>query len=105
MVERFLRAKDNKVDSKSTPASEPVRTVSDDYRAAVKQTIENEVGALIQEEIRAAARELVEEQRKAIREAVQQHKQIIQEVVEEEKVAIRAKIEDLRRAITTLGVG
>ncbi len=77
----------------------------DDYRAAVQNLIQKEVGSMIDEEIRAAAHELVEEQRKAIREAVEEHKLVIRQVVEEEKVAIRARVEELRRSIIRLGMG
>ena len=114
MVERFFRSKDDKPESKapsgkveSKPAS-PDRNatnVTDDYRASVKLMIETEVGAIIQEEIRKAARELADEQKKAIREAVEQHKEIIRDVVEEERLAIHEKIEELRRSIASLGTG
>jgi ATP-dependent Zn protease len=76
-----------------------------DYREAVKRLIETEVGNIIDEEIRKAARELVEEQRKAIREAVEEHKLVIRQVVEEEKKAIWSRLEDLRRSILRLGMG
>jgi sulfite reductase beta subunit-like hemoprotein len=76
-----------------------------EYREAVKRLIETEVGNIIDEEIRKAARELIEEQRKAIREAVEQHKLVIRQVVEEEKRAIWARVEELRKSIVRLGMG
>jgi len=76
-----------------------------EYREAVKTLIETEVGNIIAEEIRKAARELVEEQRKAIREAVEEHKLVIRQVVEEEKKAIWGRLEELRRSIIRLGLG
>jgi len=76
-----------------------------EYREAVKRLIETEVGNIIDEEIRKAARELVEEQRKAIREAVEEHKLVIRQVVEEEKKAIWGRLEELRRSIIRLGMG
>jgi hypothetical protein len=76
-----------------------------EYRDAVKRLIETEVGNIIGEEIRKAARELVEEQRKAIRDAVDEHKLVIRQVVEEEKKAIWGRLEELRRSIIRLGMG
>jgi len=76
-----------------------------EYREAVKRLIETEVGNIIDEEIRKAARELAEEQRKAIREAVEEHKAVIRQVVEEEKKAIWARIEEFRKSIIRLGMG
>jgi hypothetical protein len=76
-----------------------------EYREAVKRLIETEVGSIVDEEIRKAARELVEEQRKAIREAVEEHKLVIRQVVEEEKKAIWSRLEELRRSIIRLGMG
>jgi len=114
MVERFFRSKDDKPEAKPTstkvenkPANVVTNasSVTDDYRTAVKQMIETEVGAIIQEEIRKAARELADEQKRAIREAIDQHRQIIREVVEEEKLTIHSKVEELRRSITSLGMG
>jgi polyhydroxyalkanoate synthesis regulator phasin len=76
-----------------------------EYREAVKKLIDTEVGNIIDEEIRKAARELIEEQRKAIRDAVEQHKLVIRQVVEEEKRAIWARVEELRKSIVRLGMG
>jgi hypothetical protein len=76
-----------------------------EYRESVKRLIQTEVGNIIDDEIRKAARELAEEQRKAIREAVEEHKLVIRQVVEEEKKAIWDKLEELRRSIVRLGMG
>lgn len=76
-----------------------------EYRESVKRLIQTEVGNIIDDEIRKAARELAEEQRKAIREAVEEHKLVIRQVVEEEKKAIWDKLEELRRSIIRLGMG
>ena len=94
-----------KIENKPANVVTNASSVTDDYRTAVKQMIETEVGAIIQEEIRKAARELADEQKRAIREAVEQQKQIIREVIEEEKLTIHAKVEELRRSITSLGTG
>jgi hypothetical protein len=82
-----------------------VLSSSEEYRTSVKNLIEKEVGDIINEEIRNAAKELVEEQRNAIREAVEEHKLIIRQVVEEEKVEIRMRINELRKSIIRLGLG
>ena len=79
--------------------------VVDEYRDAVKKLIENEVGNIIDEEMRKAARELIEEQRKAIRQVVEEHKLAIRQAVDEEKKAIWARVEELRRSILKLGLG
>ena len=78
---------------------------ANEYRESVKRLIETEVGNIIDEEIRKAARELIEEQRKAIREAVEEHKLVIRQIVEEEKKAIWGRLEELRRSILRLGMG
>jgi hypothetical protein len=78
---------------------------TNEYRESVKRLIQTEVGNIIDEEIRKAARELADEQRKAIREAVDEHKLVIRQVVEEEKKAIWGKLEELRRSIIRLGMG
>ena len=91
------------MDARTTQARDNGST--GEYREAVKRLIETEVGNIIDEEIRKAARELVEEQRKAIREAVEEHKLVIRQVVEEEKKAVWGRLEELRRSIIRLGMG
>ena len=77
----------------------------DEHREAVKKLIQTEVGNIIDEEIRKAARELLEEQKKAIRQVVEEHRLAIRQAVEEEKKAIWARVEELRRSILKLGLG
>jgi hypothetical protein len=76
---------------------------SAEYRQSIKRLIENEVGDIIDDEIKIAERELAEEQRKAIKELVESHKLVIRQVVEEEKKAIHARIIELRQSIISLG--
>ena len=101
------KGKERVVPGKETvvAAREPEASTSDDYRASVRRLMETEIGNIIDDEIKAAAKELVEAQRMAIREAVEEHKRIIREVVEQEKLSIRARIEDLRESIIRLGMG
>jgi polyhydroxyalkanoate synthesis regulator phasin len=77
----------------------------DEYREAVKKLIQTEIGNIIDEEIRKAARELLEEQKKAIRQVVEEHRLAIRQAVEEEKKAIWSRLEELRRSIMKLGLG
>jgi len=93
------------METKVGHAKDANNSATNDYREAVKRLIQTEVGNIIDEEIRKAARELVEEQRKAIREAVEEHKLVIRQVVEEEKKAIWSRLEELRRSIIKLGMG
>jgi sulfite reductase beta subunit-like hemoprotein len=93
------------METKIVHTREDNNSATGEYREAVKRLIETEVGNIIDEEIRKAARELVEEQRKAIREAVEEHKLVIRQVVEEEKKAIWSRLEELRRSIIRLGMG
>jgi polyhydroxyalkanoate synthesis regulator phasin len=86
------------------PGKQPV-TSSQDGRASAKLATEGEITATIQEEIRNAAKELVEEQRMAIRLAVEEQKRIIREVLEQEKLSIRANLETTRESIIRLGAG
>ena len=81
----------------------PELDAADECRTTAKLLSETELGWIINEEIRAAAMELVEEQRRVIRKAVEEHKRIIREVVEEEKLSIRAKVGDIRQSIFRLG--
>ncbi len=76
-----------------------------EYRDTIKKLITAEVKAIIDEEMKKAAQELLDEQRKAIKQIVEENKLIIREVVEEEKRAIWARAEDLRRSIARLGLG
>ncbi len=83
----------------------PPAPSADDYRASARSVIEEELRAIINEEIKTAARELAEEQKAAIRAAIEEQKRIIQEVLEQEKLAIRAQKEDVRRSVISLGMG
>ena len=76
----------------------------DEYRDAVKKTIEAEVKNTLDEELRKAAEELLEEQRKAIRQMVEEHRRVIREAVEEEKKAVWERVEELRKSISKLGL-
>ena len=76
----------------------------DEYRDAVKKTIEAEVKNALDEELRKAAEELLEEQRKAIKQMVEEHRQAIREAVEEEKKAVWGRVEELRKSISKLGL-
>jgi len=87
-----------------TPGKEPVVPGVDDYRASAKHAIEQEVGVIIEEEIRNAAKELAEEYKMAIRAAVAENKQVIREVLEQEKLEIRARIETTRQSIVGHGM-
>jgi hypothetical protein len=80
-------------------------TKRDDSRESIKNTIDQEIRTMIEEEIKNAAKELAEEQKIVIRVAVEEHKRIIREVLEQEKVAIRAKIEDIRQSLIRYGMG
>ena len=77
----------------------------DEYRQAVRKTIEAEVKSAVDEEMRKAAQELADEQRKAIRQLVEEHKLAIREAVEEERKEIWTRIEELRQSILKLGLG
>ena len=76
----------------------------DEYREAVRKTIEAEVKNALDEELRKAAEELLEEQRKAIKQMVEEHRKVIREAVEEEKKAVWARVQELRRSISKLGM-
>ena len=74
------------------------------YRDAVKNLIEVEIKAVVDEEMRKAAQELLEEQRQAIRQMVEEQRKIIREAVEEEKKAIWARVEELRQSVSKIGL-
>ena len=87
------------------PPKESDASALDDYRSSAKLAIEMEVRAMIEEEIRSAAKELAEEQGRAVREAIEEHKRIIRDVLEQEKLDIRAQKEEIRASIIRLGMG
>lgn len=72
---------------------------SSDYRASVKRMIHNEVGSVLDEELKDAARSLAEEQKAAIKELIEQHTLVIRQVLEEEKDELRAKVAELTRSV------
>ena len=80
-------------------------TKRDDSLDSVKNTIDQEIRTIIEDEIKKAAKELADEQEIVIRVAVEEHKKIIQEVLEQEKLSIRAKKEDIRKSIIRYGMG
>ncbi len=93
---------ESKAEGAPLPQEQSLPSITDDYRAAAKQTIESEITALMIEEARAAARELAVEETKAIRQLVEQHKVATREALQEEKAAARMKIEEVRRTIVFL---
>jgi hypothetical protein len=60
----------------------------DGHPASARTVMDEEVRTIFSEEIRKAAKQLVEEQRMAIRLAVEESKRVIREVLEEEKASI-----------------
>ena len=77
----------------------------DDQRESIRNTIDQEIRAMIEEEIKNAAKEIAEEQKIVIRVAVEEQKRIIREVLEQEKQSIRAKTEDIRQSLIQYGIG
>ncbi len=71
-----------------------------DYRGGLKNILEKEVRAMVNEEIKKGTQELLEEQRKAIRLMVEESKIAIQQIVDEEKTAIWANMDEMRKSIT-----
>jgi hypothetical protein len=76
-----------------------------DSRESIKNTIDQEIRTMIEEEIQNGAKELAEEQKIVIRVAVEEHKRIIREVLEQEKMSIRARMEDIRQSLIRYGMG
>jgi len=105
--ERQAHSKEPAVPRNESPATGKKAEVSDadDSRASLRRLMETEFGNIIGDEIKSAAKELVEEQRLAIRDAVEEHKRAIRDVVEQEKLSIRAKKEELRESIIRRGMG
>jgi ribosomal protein S17E len=82
----------------------PALTASDSYRASAKHAIELEVRAIIEDEIKNAAKELAEEHKMVIWAAFAENKRIIREVLDQELVAIRERIEATRQSIIRTGI-
>ncbi len=78
---------------------------ANEYREAVRKVIETEVRNALDEEMRKAAKELLDEQRAAIRQLVEEHRLAIREAVEEEKKAIWTRLEELKKSILEFGLG
>ena len=68
-------------------------------RVTIGNTIDDEIKAMIEDEIKIAAHELVEEQKMVIRAAVEENKKIIREVLEQEIAAIRMKEDHIRESL------
>jgi ATP-dependent Zn protease len=81
------------LDTSINRGKETISSSPDEYRTSVKNLIQKEVGDIIDEEMRKAAR------------AVNEYKSVIKQVVEEEKISIRMKMEEIRRSIIKLGLG
>jgi hypothetical protein len=76
-----------------------------DTRVSATNVIDQELKAMIEEEIQNATKELMDEQKMAIRSVVEEHKRIIRDVLEQEKLFIRSNKEDIRQSIIRLGMG
>lgn len=87
-----------------SPGRPSVTLASSSYRDSAKQAIADEVRAIIEEEIRNAAKELAEEHKMVIWAAFAENKRIIREVLDQELVAIRERIEATRQSIVRDGI-
>jgi len=76
----------------------------DEYRQAVRKTIEAEVKRALDEEMIKATQELADEQTKAIRQIVEEYRLAIRDIVEEERKSIWTRMEELRKSILKLGL-
>jgi hypothetical protein len=94
----FLRNDRDVPDSDRDEANKEDKNDSAD-RASIKGVLEREMSAIMNDEIKGAAQELVEAQRKEIRFVVEACKQVIAEVLEEEKKSINEKKETIRKII------
>ena len=72
---------------------------TNEYREAVRKLIEAEVKNVIDEEMRKAAKELLDEQRKAIKEMVEEHRVAIRQAVEEEKKAVWTRVDEMKKVM------
>jgi hypothetical protein len=84
--------KDANAENNENDAMNPVST---------KGFLEREMSAMMNDEIRDAAQELVETQRKEIRLVVEACKQVIADVVKEEKKLINERKETIRKLIVS----
>ncbi len=70
--------------------------------AGVRHMIKAELNKVMEDDILAAARELMEEQRNAIQFLLDEQRKLIKEVLEEEKLTTRGKIDEFRRTISRM---
>jgi hypothetical protein len=80
----------------STAESQPVQAI---YREGTWQLFEEEVSAILKEEVKKASQELLTEQKIVIKECLELNKMAIQQIIEEEKIRVAVNVDDLRRQI------
>ncbi len=85
-IKRIVRGKDTEP---IKPGVDEEMPNADGCRASAKNVIEQEVDAIFEEDIRTAAKALVDEQKIEIRALVEEHKRVIREVLEEEMASIQ----------------
>ncbi len=71
----------------------------------IADTIDEEIKAIINEEIKKAAHELAEEQKLVIRAAVEENKRIIREILAQEIAAIQNKEDYIRQTLLSYRQG
>ncbi len=73
-----------------------------DIREGLQDLLEKEVRAMVVEEIKKGAQELLEEERKVIRKSMEENKMAIQQIVDEEKIAVWNNLDSLRKSIAKI---
>lgn len=76
--------------------------IVNDNRISLKDTIDKEIKAMLNDEIRSAVAELANEQKSAIKQIVDEYKKAIEEQLVKEKTLIWAEKEEIRKSITEM---
>ncbi len=89
----------NSLTEQFKPDSTKVNLDSSDVREGLQGLLENEVRAMVVEEMKKGTQELLEEQRKMLRKSLEENKTILQQIVAEEKKAVWDNLDSLRKSI------
>lgn len=103
VVKIVILLKEKKMDQKQYLSGDEKNNKLDilkDTRISLKDTIDKEIKAMLNDEIRSAVAELADEQKLMIKQIVDEYKKAIEEQLVKEKTLIWAEKEEIRKSIT-----
>jgi ribosomal protein S17E len=89
----------NQLIEEKKPDHAKTNWVRTDVREGLQNLLENEVRAMVIEELKKGTQEILEEQRKVIKQSMEENKTTIQQITEEEKKAVWDNLDNIRKSI------